>query len=384
VSDAADAPGPAFDLLAAWQPGGVFVERDRIGVASGPGTWVRAGEAVDALRGRDPGAVAAGALPFDSAGDGELLIGDAIVRRDDPYVTARIGVHAPPTLVTGLIPSDAFASSQLAYDPQPAVYEGAVQEVARRVRAGELRKAVLARTIEVRAGRTLDPRRLAHRLRAVDPHAFTFIAPVGEGALVGASPELLVSRHGIEVRANPLAGSAPRSGDRAEDRAFADALIASSKDREEHAVVVEAVTDVLRPLCERLEVDPEPVLAETPNVWHLSTRFRGRLRQPAPTAVDLVAALHPTPAVAGTPTSAALAVIDQLESFERRAYAGPVGWVDANGDGVWAIALRCALLRGETAILYAGAGIVGASDPAGELDETDRKFRAFLDALRWG
>ena len=126
------------------------------------------------------------------------------------------------------------------------------------------------------------------------------------------------------------------------------------------------------------------MLAETPNVWHLSTRIQGRLREPAPSVLDLVAALHPTPAVAGAPTDVALGLLRQLESFDRGAYAGPVGYVDAAGDGTWAIALRCALLRGEEATLYAGAGIVGANDPAAELDETERKFRAFLDAMRWG
>jgi isochorismate synthase EntC len=119
-------------------------------------------------------------------------------------------------------------------------------------------------------------------------------------------------------------------------------------------------------------------------VWHLSTRFRGTLVEPAPTVLDLVAALHPTPAVAGTPRVAALATIADLEPFDRGRYAGPVGWVDAEGDGEWAIALRCAELRGDVAVLSAGAGIVADSDPALELDETERKFRAFLDALRWG
>jgi len=268
--------------------------------------------------------------------------------------------------------------------PSAAFYEGAVAEAARRVRAGKLRKVVLARTIEVEAERALDPRRLAHRLRAVDPHAYTFIAPAGEGTLVGASPELLVSRHGVEVRANPLAGSAPRSGDPVEDRASAERLAASAKDREEHAVVVEAVAAVLGPACETLAWDPEPVVQETPNIWHLSTRFRGRLREPAPTALELALALHPTPAVGGSPREAALAALAQLEGFDRGSYAGPVGWVDASGNGEWAIALRCALLQGDHARLYAGAGIVGASDPAAELEETERKFGAFLDALRWG
>jgi len=247
-----------------------------------------------------------------------------------------------------------------------------------------LRKVVLARTIEVDAGRELDARRLAHRLRAVNPDAFTFATPTTAGTLVGASPELLVSRFGREVRSNPLAGSAARSGDPDEDRANADALLASAKDREEHAIVVEAIAEVLRPFCRELTWDPVPTLLETPNVWHLSTRFRGLLREPPPGVLELVRVLHPTPAVAGEPRDAALGVIEELEPFDRGSYAGPVGWMDATGDGEWAIALRCAELRGDRATLYAGAGIVAGSIPDAEVDETERKFRAFLDALRWG
>jgi isochorismate synthase len=208
--------------------------------------------------------------------------------------------------------------------------------------------------------------------------------PTERGVLVGASPELLVSRSGTTVRSNPLAGSAARSGDPDEDRALGEALAASAKDREEHAIVVDAIATALRPLCRDLRWDREPVLLATPNVWHLSTRFEGELREPAPTVVDLVAILHPTPAIAGAPTREAVALIRELEPFERGAYAGPVGWIDADGDGVWAIALRCAELVGARAILAAGAGIVAGSQPEDEVEETERKFRAFLDALRWG
>ena len=161
-----------------------------------------------------------------------------------------------------------------------------------------------------------------------------------------------------------------------EDRANAEALLASAKNREEHAIVVEAIEDVLGMYCEHLDHDPEPVLVETANVWHLATRFRGTLRIPSPGVVELVAALHPTPAVGGTPTATAKAAIDELEPFDRGGYAGAVGWMDAEGDGEWAIALRCARLDGQRATLYAGAGIVADSQPADELDETDRKFRA--------
>jgi isochorismate synthase len=374
--------GASFDLLAAWQDGGVYVERDGLGVATGPGEVVTTEDVASTLAGSPEGAVACGVLPF--GGDGALVIAEAQVRRTDPFVTARIGTAIQPTLVTGLIPSAAFADAALTPSPSPEVYEGAVEEAARRIRAGELDKVVLARTIEVSAGRAFDPRRLAHRLRAVDPHAYAFIAPSGRGVLVGASPELLVARHGTEVRANPLAGSAPRSGDPAEDRANAERLAASAKDRDEHAVVVDAIASVLQPLCETLTWEREPELRETPNVWHLSTRFRGHLHDPAPTALELALTLHPTPAVGGAPRAEALELLGQLEGFDRGGYAGPVGWVDAEGNGEWAIALRCALLEDERATLYAGAGIVGASDPIAEREETARKFRAFLDALRWG
>ena len=414
MSDPVEAPsrrtlGPAFDLLAAYEaPDGFFFERAgrgvvgrgtaaRIEVPAGEGLVGRADVAVrealasaTSVGGSPP--VAVGVLPFGTR-DAMLTVPAHVVRRGMDDITRETFVGSVDgsartsfdRLAAEPGPYAAFAEMQVTSVPPRESYVSAVDVALERLRGGALSKVVLARTMEVDAGRMLDPRRLVHRLRAVDPDCFAFASPTGTGSvLVGASPELLVSRNGVEVRANPLAGSAPRAGDPEEDRANAEALGSSAKDRQEHAIVVEAVFAALHPLCTELHHDAEPVLLPTANVWHLSTRFRGRLREPASTVLELAAALHPTPAVAGTPTPAALDVIAALEPFDRGCYAGPVGWVDANGDGEWAIALRCAELVGERATLYAGAGIVTDSDPALELDETERKFRAFLDSLRWG
>ena len=377
--------GAAFDLLAAYEPdAGSFFEHRGRGVAGSPaGERVAVAEVPARLGSLGRGAVAVGALPF--VGDGALAIPAAGARRKGEEGVERIG--AGPALLgrpAGAPPSVAFAEPQLHEIPSAQGYAAAVRTAVDRIASSDLRKVVLARSIEVDAGRLLDPRRLAHRLRAVDPDAFTFAMPVDGGVLVGASPELLVSRFGREVRSNPLAGSAPRSGDPTQDRAFADELAGSAKDREEHRIVVDDVARVIGSFCTELTWDPEPVLLETPNVWHLSTRFRGVLAEPAASVLEMVAALHPTPAVAGAPPADALATIAELEPFDRGCYAGPVGWVDADGDGEWAIALRCAVLDRERATLYAGAGIVAGSEPDAEVDETARKFRAFLDALRWG
>jgi len=392
--------GDAFDLLAAYADGGFLFERAGVGVAAS-GPIVADADLIDAARmlseidgaiGGGGKTVAVGTIPFLDAGGttSTVSIASRTVRRTAPGETVRIDAgdavvrpERPLGRMAGSTPRDPFGGRQLHPVPSVDGYAAAVAEVVRRLDDG-LRKVVLARTIEVDAGRELDARRLAHRLRAVNPDAFTFAAPTKDGILVGASPELLVSRFGREVRSNPLAGSAARSGDPEEDRANADELLASAKDREEHAIVVEAIALLLGPFCRELTWDPAPTLLATPNVWHLSTRFRGLLREPSPGVVELVQALHPTPAVAGEPRDAALGLIAELEPFERGSYAGPVGWTDASGDGEWAIALRCAELRGDHATLYAGAGIVAGSRPDAEVDETERKFRAFLDALRWG
>ncbi len=406
--------GPAFDLLAGYRDGGFFLERagvglstsgevDRLTAEPGPERILRLSRSVmDALApiGVDaaaPAPVAVASIPFDDREPAEAVVPRRATIRLDPGETWRLEISPVGERQRAgererwagrTLPHDAFEEMQLRPDPEPDGYTAAVARATERIRSGELRKIVLARTMLVNAERTLDAKQLLWRLRAVDPDCYAFAAPqlhaVSGSVLVGATPELLLRRRGRQVEATPLAGSSQRFGDAGRDRASADRLFGSEKDREEHAVVVDDVRHVLGAFCEDLVHPHEPELLGTANVWHLATPFRGRLHDPSVTALELVAALHPTPAVCGSPRETALEMLEQLEPIQRGGYAGPVGWMDANGDGEWAIALRCAEITGSTARLFAGAGIVADSEPEAELDETERKFRALLDALRWG
>ena len=224
-------------------------------------------------------------------------------------------------------------------------------------------------------------RALAARNAAAYVFAADLSAGRGERTLFGASPELLVSRTDRNVVSHPLAGSFPRSNDPAEDQRRAEALQGSAKDRHEHALVVEAIADVLTDYCSELAVPPVPELVPTGTMWHLGTRITGRLADPGITALDLAVALHPTPAVCGVPPDRARAAIAELEGFQRGFYAGAVGWCDAAGDGTWVVAIRCAELSAQGLRLYAGAGIVAGSDPDAELAETEAKFGTMLVVL---
>lgn len=332
--------------------------RCRITVPAGPDLLDRAAEAVERAR----GAFVCGALPFDGRSGAELLVPEDVARCAG---LARAGRPAAGDL-------DVLA------EPDPGTYREMVREAGRRIRDGVLRKVVLARTLRVRASRDLDAGAVLAGLRGADPDAHVFgVRDAGGRAFLGASPEVLVRKRGRWIESVPLAGSAPRSGG---ERAARE-LLASAKDRHEHALVVEATAEGLAPFCDRLDVDASPWPASTATMWHLATRVRGRLRDERTGALGLAAALHPTPAVCGTPRGAAAALIDELEPFDRGLYAGIVGWTDAAGDGEWAVALRCASLDGREARLYAGAGIVAGSDPDAEVAETDAKFRTTLRAL---
>lgn len=312
----------------------------------------------------------------------------------DPYQDDAL--YQPQRLLPGSGWPDHGAASLADIDlltPEPAAPEWA-EAVARCVnrlqpRSGDseqLHKVVLARSLKLHARGSVDPWPLVQRL-ARDPGVTTYLTPLPVTAgeppawLVGASPELLVSRHGDVVRSNPLAGSAPRAAEATEDAAAAAALEASQKDHDEHRYVVEAILDTLAPLCRHLQAPSQPSLQATRSLWHLGTRIEGRLKDPGVSAAALAGLLHPTPAVCGTPRRQALECIRALEPVERGFYAGAVGWVDAAGDGQWYVSLRCARVQGRGVRLFAGAGIVAASQPQLEVRETGAKFTAMLEAL---
>jgi salicylate biosynthesis isochorismate synthase/menaquinone-specific isochorismate synthase len=262
----------------------------------------------------------------------------------------------------------------------PSHYEEAVARAVQRIRAGELEKVVLAREVEIDGGAPADPAALLGVLREAFPECFIYAVGRGESTFIGASPELLIRRQGARASTVALAGSTRRSADPAVDDHLAERLLRSEKDREENAIVARRIARTLGPHSVWVTAAPEPVVVKVANIQHLATPIRAQLARPMG-AVELAGLLHPTPAVGGEPWSVAEPLIPALEGFDRGWYAGPVGWTDASGDGEFCVALRCALLSGTSARLFAGAGIVRDSDPAAELAETEVKLQALLPLL---
>jgi menaquinone-specific isochorismate synthase len=252
----------------------------------------------------------------------------------------------------------------------------AVDRAVRRIRAGDVEKVVLARDRLVYSDEPFDLGALVTRLRERFPDCYTFRV----AGLVGASPELLIRRSGDRLGSLVLAGTARRGAGDADDQRIGDDLLASAKDLAEHRPAVASVRATLEPLTARLDVEDTPHLLRLANVQHLATSVTGTLLSPVD-ALALAERLHPTAAVGGTPTARALELIAELETIDRGRYAGPVGWVDAAGDGELAIALRCAQIDGARGRLFAGAGIVGDSLPESELEETRLKLRAMQSAF---
>jgi menaquinone-specific isochorismate synthase len=369
---------------------GYLFVRSGVGVA-GRGCAVRVApaDALDFLRsiehddesdGRS-GPVALGALPFLDSDPAELIVPELLVRRDehgDTWVTT-IDDRATDDIRTDLRPRPTAGRFTISSLTPVDTHRRAVLAARDAVRRGELVKAVIARQILVESDHDIDVHAVLLRLRASfgASHRYSI-----EG-LIGASPELLVSVAGDVVRSHPLAGTTPRTGDPTTDAELARALIASTKDQIEHRVVIDVVHDTLLPDCSYLDWEPEPSVIPVANVQHLGTLVEGRLSEPRPDSLTLARRLCPTPALGGHPRAEALNLITAVEGFDRGRYGGTVGWIDASGDGVWAVTIRCAEVAPDrrSARLVAGGGIVADSDHDAELAETQAKFQAMLSAI---
>lgn len=388
-----------LDLTALAGGDGVLLERSRVGVAGrGVALRVTVADADAVLRSiavdddadvPGSGPVAFGALPFRRDAAAPLVIPEVVWGRADDGTRWRttIGpsesaIHDRDDLAHPMPPSQAEVPGRISVAPVRSAdwwceLVASATKAMREAGPDGLRKVVLARELLVEADVAFDAAAVLARLRAAYPGCFLFHVD----GFLGASPELLVGRSGDVVRAQPMAGTAPRGGDPSTDARLGAALLASPTYRHEHQITIDMVHDTLLPWCSYLDYEAEPSVVGVANVQHLATLVEGRLSQPAPSVLELVAALHPTPAVNGWPRDLAYDWIAEHEGFDRGRYAGAVGWVDSRGNGTWAVSIRCAQLEGPTARLYAGNGIVADSDPATELAETQAKLQAVLSAL---
>jgi len=365
-----------------------FGEALRVAAGYGEDRFLRADEAFrdwcpevrDEVNLSGTGAVAFSSFTFDARSAGSVLVVPEILfgrTGDTWFVTTVDGADPSPYChPAGTAEADTDRPRYAGASVPDVLWLEAVARAIERIGRSDLDKVVLARDFAVWSKRPFDSRLLLERLHSRFPGCFTFLVD----GLVGASPELLLRKSAEHVESVALAGSARRSFDPEEDRMIGENLLRSDKDRREHDMAADSVGRVLEDICDRVIREAEPTLLELPNVRHLATRFLARAG--ADTSIfEMVARLHPTAAVGGWPTGAAIEAIRELELMDRGRYAGPVGWHDAAGDGEFAIALRCAELSGARARLFAGAGIVRGSLPEAELEETRLKLQAMLSAL---
>ncbi|NLU62835.1 isochorismate synthase [Rhodococcus sp. HNM0563] len=317
-----------------------------------------------------------GALPFAPDHPAALTAPEVLDHISTPYTTETPAL--PAIRITGVTP-----------DEDEHVDRVTTALGLLRTDDNALEKVVLARALTLESESRIAPETLLAALVSRDTVGNGFAVDLSAAGaqwsgrhLVGASPEVLVRRRGDLVTAHPLAGSAPRSSDPDVDRATAEALRASPKNLREHAHVIDSLRASLEPLCSELDIPDSPSLTNTRQLWHLGTPVSGRLRDRSVTGLDLALAVHPTPAICGTPTGLAHKIIHELEG-DRGFYAGALGWCDENGDGEWMVTIRCAVLHPDRTTLtaHAGGGIVADSDPSDELAETTVKFGTVLDAF---
>lgn len=328
------------------------------------------------------GLVSFGSFAFsDEPGESVLVVPEVVIgRRGDTTWLTTIGRDSIAAPVLGVAeeppaPADvSFADGALDGERWMSVVADAVA----RINAGDLEKVVLARDLIATTDAPVDVRWPLRRLAESYPMCWTFHVD----GMFGATPEMLVRRERGLVTSRVLAGTIRRTGDDSRDLALAATLARSSKDLEEHEYAVRSVADALDPHCSSMNVPEAPFVLHLPNVMHLATDVAGVVHDAATvSSLQLAEALHPSAAVGGTPTPVATALISEIEGMDRGRYAGPIGWMDARGDGEWGIALRSASVEGSTVRLFAGCGIVADSDPEAELAESQAKFVPVRDAL---
>jgi menaquinone-specific isochorismate synthase len=394
--------GEALTLVGVGEAASIVLEAGLLAdVGAAVGSVLGAIEVDDAVRRPGTGPLAMGALPYDRAAAGRLVVPSLLyggaegvawvtVIGEDPEVpdvcdAAWVEATFPP--IPDARPPVELDSITLVADPSARGHVDAVAAAVRAIADGALAKVVLARCLTVTLSPVPNPGEVAGRLHGQEPSCTAFIQPAAHGCFVGASPELLVSRRGDAVVSHPLAGTVGLDGAAASDAEASGRLLRSAKDREEHQLVVDQIAAILAGRCSELEVPDEPTLVPLRSIAHLGTRIVGRLASGPggpPSVLSLVAALHPTAAVGGVPEEEAEAFIRATEVLPRDCWAGPVGWVDRAGDGDWVIGIRSALLGPRTVRLWGGGGIVADSDPKSELDETTLKLRPVLEAIAPG
>nr|WP_235499988.1 isochorismate synthase [Aeromicrobium sp. Leaf289] len=328
------------------------------------------------------GLVAFGSFAFADDGRGSSLVVPEVLvgRRDGRSWVTVVGtsIRTAPELVPAEAPVHPTGIELVDGPVDSDAWQDVVAEAVRRIAAGQLDKVVLARDLVAELDEPLDVRAPLRRLARDYPGCWTFHVD----GFFGSTPEMLVRLERGLVTSRVLAGTIRRTGDDTRDLALAASLARSSKDLEEHEYAVRSVAEALAPHCRSTNVPDAPFVLHLPNVMHLATDVTAVLRGDA-SALTLAAALHPSAAVGGTPTDAAVALIAEIEGLDRGRYAGPVGWIGAEGDGEWGIGLRSAQLEadGHRVRLFAGCGIVADSVPADELAESQAKLVPVRDAL---
>ena len=313
--------------------------------------------------------IVVGSIPFDTTEETELFV---------PKVS-----HFSDTLTTNTTTSHGTTQlTSLSQVTDESHFKGAVNKALLLSKHTHLDKVVLSRAIDVQTTMAISATDMAATLYQQNPNAFVFSIPQSDGTtLIGASPELLIKKQDSCVTSNPLAGSRKRTNVATENKKNSDELWLCAKDRYEHKLVADAVFKHLNPFCEILNTPSAPSIIETPTMLHLSTEIQGTLASKNTSVLELAYALHPTPAICGTPPALAKATIQYLEGYDRAKFCGAVGWMDAEGNGEWVVTIRCGVIKQNSIRLYAGAGIVHGSDPIAEFDETEAKLNTMLKAL---